>query len=106
MLLRRTALERMGAFDPGYFMYAEDADLCTRMRHGGWEVLFSPIVAVMHERGVSTAGSRRMVFEHSRSIERYLRTWVLTDWKRLFMPCAKAILWARAAMVARKATAP
>ena len=106
MLLRRTAIEQAGAFDPGYFMYAEDADLCTRLRAAGWRVRFTPVLTVMHERGVSTKGSRRMIYEHSRSIERYVRTWVLTGWKRVFLPLAKAILFARAAIVSRKATAP
>lgn len=106
MLVRRGALEQVGGFDPGYFMYAEDADLCTRMRDAGWTVRFSPVMNVMHARGVSTAGSRRMVFEHSRSIERYVRTWVLTGWKRVFLPLAKLVLYLRAVIVARKATAP
>src|SRR5207248_7005142 len=42
MLLRREALEQVGLFDQGYFMYAEDADLCTRMREAGWVVLCTP----------------------------------------------------------------
>ena len=32
MLLRRAALDHVGLFDEGYFMYVEDIDLCTRMR--------------------------------------------------------------------------
>lgn len=106
MLLRRSAIQQVGAFDAGYFMYAEDADLCTRLRRGGWEVLFSPAMEVLHARGISTGGSKRMVWEHSRSIERYIRTWVLTGWKRVFLPLAQGVLWTRAAIVARKATRP
>jgi N-acetylglucosaminyl-diphospho-decaprenol L-rhamnosyltransferase len=73
VLLRREALDEVGLFDEGYFMYVEDVDLCTRLRRAGWEVRFSPELEVVHIGGVSTGGyrSRRMTLEHSRSIYRY-----------------------------------
>src|SRR5207342_3155963 len=71
MLLRREALDAVGIFDEGYFMYVEDVDLCTRMRDAGWEVWFSPELEVEHEAGSVTKGSRRMTLEHSKSIYRY-----------------------------------
>ncbi|MEX0991071.1 MAG: glycosyltransferase family 2 protein [Actinomycetota bacterium] len=104
MFLRRDAVDRVGAFDPGYFMYAEDADLCTRMRREGWRVLFTPVMEVRHERGVSTRGNPRMVWEHSRSIYRYVRKFVLTGWKRPLLPVAWLVVMARAALVTRGRT--
>jgi N-acetylglucosaminyl-diphospho-decaprenol L-rhamnosyltransferase len=73
VLLRRQALEEVGLFDEGYFMYVEDVDLCTRLRRAGWEIRFSPELEVLHIGGVSTGGyrSRTMTLEHSRSIYRY-----------------------------------
>jgi N-acetylglucosaminyl-diphospho-decaprenol L-rhamnosyltransferase len=73
VLLRREALDDVGMFDEGYFMYVEDVDLCTRLRRSGWEVRYSPELEVLHIGGVSTGGyrSRRMTLEHSRSIYRY-----------------------------------
>lgn len=38
MLLRCSALREVGVFDPGFFMYFEDLDLCCRMRAAGWQV--------------------------------------------------------------------
>lgn len=38
MLLRSEALRAVGAFDPGFFMYFEDLDLCRRMQAAGWEI--------------------------------------------------------------------
>ena len=35
LLVRRSAFEAIGGFDPGYFMYWEDADLCRRLRERG-----------------------------------------------------------------------
>ena len=35
-LVRRSAFEEVGGFDESYFMYAEDVDLCWRLREIGW----------------------------------------------------------------------
>ena len=34
MLMRRAALEQVGLFDEGYWMYMEDLDLCYRLARG------------------------------------------------------------------------
>ena len=102
VLLRRDALEHVGLFDEGYFMYAEDADLCTRLRAAGWSVLFTPDLEVTHERGVSTGNSRRMILVHSKSIYRYFSKHHATGWKRVLLPFAWMALRARAALVARR----
>jgi N-acetylglucosaminyl-diphospho-decaprenol L-rhamnosyltransferase len=53
ILLRRTALEELGGLDEGFFMYAEDIDLCRRLTEGGYELLFEPAARVEHEGGAS-----------------------------------------------------
>ena len=35
MLIRRAALDRVGLFDEGYWMYMEDLDLCYRFAEAG-----------------------------------------------------------------------
>ena len=100
VLLRRAALEQIGLFDEGYFMYAEDADLCTRLRMSGWSVLFTPELEVTHERGVSTGNSRRMILEHSRSIYRYFAKHHARGWRSASLPFAWVALRARARLVA------
>ena len=102
MLLRRTALEGVGLFDEGYFMYAEDADLCTRIREAGWTVLFTPELEVTHVRGVSTGNSKRMIREHSRSIYRYFSKHHSKGWRRILLPFAWVALRARAAITSWK----
>lgn len=37
MLLRCAALGEVGLFDPGFFMYFEDLDLCLRLQRAGWQ---------------------------------------------------------------------
>jgi N-acetylglucosaminyl-diphospho-decaprenol L-rhamnosyltransferase len=53
MLVRRSALEDLGGFDDGFFMYCEDIDLCRRLREAGHDLLFEPAAAVVHEGGAS-----------------------------------------------------
>jgi N-acetylglucosaminyl-diphospho-decaprenol L-rhamnosyltransferase len=60
MLIRRQALEDVGAFDEGYWMYMEDLDLCYRMREAGWLTWFEPSVSSKHVKGGSTGPYRSL----------------------------------------------
>jgi hypothetical protein len=42
LLLRTAALDRVGFFDPRYFMFGEDLDLCYRLKLGGWKIFYLP----------------------------------------------------------------
>ncbi|MFM7060162.1 MAG: glycosyltransferase family 2 protein [Actinomycetes bacterium] len=70
--LRRSALDAIGGWDEGYFMYVEDVDLCWRLGRAGWTVAYEPTATVSHVQGVSTAGHPyRMVVAHHRSTLRF-----------------------------------
>ncbi len=56
MLLRRRALDLVGAFSTDYWMYAEEIDLCRRCWDDGWRVLHVPAARVTHIRAASTSG--------------------------------------------------
>jgi GT2 family glycosyltransferase len=58
MALRREAFEETGGFDPAFFMYSEEIDLCYRLKDAGWEVHFSPVATVTHVGGASTGQKR------------------------------------------------
>src|SRR5262249_46957584 len=52
MALRRDALgDRM--FDPTFFMYGEDVELCERLRRAGFAVVYSPSMSIVHYHGSS-----------------------------------------------------
>lgn len=73
MLLRREAFEQVGGFDPAYFMYCEDMDLCRRLSEAGWQSVYVPSAVVTHSGGHATSRQpRRMLAEHHRSLYRYL----------------------------------
>ena len=58
MLIRRAALDEVGLFDEGYWMYMEDLDLCYRFKQAGWEIWFEPGVTVVHEKAGTTGPQR------------------------------------------------
>jgi N-acetylglucosaminyl-diphospho-decaprenol L-rhamnosyltransferase len=58
MLMRRSALEQVGLFDEGYWMYMEDLDLCYRMAEAGWITWYEPSVTVLHVKAGSSGKLR------------------------------------------------
>jgi GT2 family glycosyltransferase len=58
LALRRSAFEAVGGFDPAFFLYGEEVDLCYRLWQAGWEVHYAPVATVTHVGGASTAAMR------------------------------------------------
>jgi GT2 family glycosyltransferase len=58
MLIRRETLERVGAFDEGYWMYMEDLDLCYQFDQGGWVTWYEPSATVVHVKAGTTGAVR------------------------------------------------
>jgi hypothetical protein len=53
IMLRRDIFEKVGGFSVNYFMYAEDVDLCYKVRQLGLKTYFLPDAAVIHYGGSS-----------------------------------------------------
>jgi len=56
MFCRREALEQVrlsdgSVFDPGFFLYKEDIELCLRLRKAHWQLVYLPDIVVYHCRG-------------------------------------------------------
>ena len=49
MFLRTAAMREVGLFDPGFFMYYEDLDLCLRMKEAGWDLWCEPKALMWHD---------------------------------------------------------
>jgi N-acetylglucosaminyl-diphospho-decaprenol L-rhamnosyltransferase len=77
LFLRRAAVDSVGGWDEGYFMYMEDVDLCWRLRRMGWRIAYEPGGEALHVQGASTAAHPyRMIVEHHRSVYRFAhRRW-------------------------------
>jgi N-acetylglucosaminyl-diphospho-decaprenol L-rhamnosyltransferase len=102
MLVRRSAFEDVGRFDEGFWLYAEELDLTTRLREAGWKVLYTPELEIVHEGAVSTGRSRRTHVMHSASIYRYYRKHRAAGWRRATLPLAWLALRARAELVSAR----
>lgn len=59
LFARRSAIDRVGAFDERFFMYMEEIDLCLRLRNAGMRTLHLPSMEVLHAEGLGR-GSPRM----------------------------------------------
>lgn len=53
-IVRRDLLEKIGYFDPCFFLYYEEVDLCRRIKNAGAEVWYWPDVVVTHIGGESS----------------------------------------------------
>jgi N-acetylglucosaminyl-diphospho-decaprenol L-rhamnosyltransferase len=74
LLLRREALDDVGLFDEGFFLYSEETDLCLRLRRHGWRTCYFPDVTVVHHESQFSAGiPARRINEMWRSRHRYWR---------------------------------
>lgn len=74
MLMPRTLFDRLGGFDEGYRLHAEDLDLCRRARAAGAVVAVANDIRVVHLRGVSSRARPVFVEWHKhRGLWRYFR---------------------------------
>ena len=72
LALRRSAFDAVGGFDPGYFLYVEDVDLCVRLQTAGWRLRYEPAARVTHRVGASTSQRRvRSLVHHARGLDRF-----------------------------------
>ena len=55
LLVRKSAFDQVGGFDPTFHMYCEEVDLAYRLERAGWETHFAPVADVTHLGGASTS---------------------------------------------------
>src|SRR4051794_27350601 len=74
LLVRRSAAEAIGWFDPEFFVYQDEADFCRRLSDAGWGTIYVPEArAVHHDPVVERSVPQRRVVEASRNRDRYMR---------------------------------
>lgn len=57
MFCRKEVIEKLEGFDPEFFMYGEDIDLCFRAKEFGWNVAYVHETSIVHYKGESTKRS-------------------------------------------------
>jgi len=76
VLVRRTAWDAVGGFDPEQWLYAEDLDLGWRLRRAGWRTRYVPEARVEHAVAAATAG-RWDEHERAARTQRSAYAWML-----------------------------
>ncbi|MCF3479442.1 glycosyltransferase [Stenotrophomonas maltophilia] len=100
LMMPRTLFERIGGWDAGYRLHAEDLDLCRRAREAGAVVAIANDLRVTHVRGVSSRSRPFFVEWHKhRGLWRYFQKF---EAKQRSLPVRVAVwaaIWAHAAML-------
>jgi len=72
-LLRAEAVRAVGVLDEEYFMYFEDVDYGRRLWDGGWQVLATPDVQLVHLLGRGSSATSVLPADGGGAAVRYLR---------------------------------
>jgi GT2 family glycosyltransferase len=54
MMARTAPVRELNGFDPDFFMFGEDLDLCYRLKKRGWRIQYVPNASIIHFRGRSS----------------------------------------------------
>jgi GT2 family glycosyltransferase len=104
MLLPRLLFERVGGFDTGYRLHAEDLDLCRRVRDAGAIVAVANDVRVVHVRGVSSRSRPLFVEWHKhRGLWRWFGKFEAPHHGPAMRAAVFAMIWGRFPVAALRA---
>lgn len=99
MLVRRELVEKLGwGFDPRYFIWFEDVDLCREAKRLGYKIIYTPVVSCVDYFGQSFK-QRTNVWKQkafSRSMLTYFQKWEpwwRWVWIAIFRPAGIFLTW-------------
>ena len=74
MFMRKEALDEVGLLDETFFMYGEDIDLCYRIKHGGWKIVYYGKSQITHLKGASSKKQKsKLIYEFYRAMYVYYK---------------------------------
>lgn len=79
MVIRTSALQKVNGFDPGFFLYFEDADLSRRIRKLG-KIQVVPTASVLHEGKREARKNIKGLRRFIKSAIRYFHKWGWKVW--------------------------
>lgn len=68
-IIRADVLNKVGLFDPQFFLYGEEVDLCRRIKRAGYEIWYWPDILVLHIGGESSRQITDLAFSSSGSTQ-------------------------------------
>ena len=94
MLVRADAWNELGGFDTTFFMYAEELDLCYRLRRAGYAVVMTPTAEIVHLVGGGNAMNPSRILNISKARMHFFRKF----WTGPQVLAAGTILWMHGAI--------
>lgn len=92
MLVPHVVLDKVGPLDDAFFIYAEEADWCRRIRDAGWRCVFAPEAQIIHLDGGSKSTSQirskmyvQMQKSHLIYVRKHYGWWKFAVVKTLFI---------------------
>lgn len=99
MLVRRSLVDKLGhAFDPRYFIWYEEVDLCREAKRLGFEVVYTPVISCVDYVGQSFK-KRTTIWKQkqfTKSMLQYFQKWepwYKWIWIWLFRPVGIGLVW-------------
>ncbi len=97
MLMRKSALDKVGLLDEEFFMYGEDVDLSWRIIQGGWKNYYYPGTRIIHYKGESTKkGSLNYVFVFYNAMAIFARKHFSQKHAATYSAIIRIAIWTRA----------
>ena len=99
MLMRREFLDKTGwAFDPRYFIWYEDVDICREAKRHGYKVIYTPIITCVDYVGQSfkkrtTLWKQKQFTKSMLSYFQKWEPWYKWVWIALLRPVGIGMAW-------------
>lgn len=96
MLVRREAIDDVGAWDEHYFLHCEDLDWCMRFKQKDWTIVFVPDAPVTHFQGTCSRSRPFFVAWHKhRGMLRFYRKFFRNQYPGILMGLVTLGVWLR-----------
>lgn len=107
MLVRSSALARIGGFDEQYFLHFEDLELCMRMGRNKMPVMFAPQATCTHIKG-GCSGKRPLFVEYHKhqSFVRFMNKGFLNYYPKIFLVLVSSLVYAHFLYVVVRSAIP
>lgn len=97
MMVRNSAIKRIGLLDEDIFMFGEDIDWCWRLKQNGWSVNYVPRAQIYHYHGASSRFRRvGATINLHKGMEVFYRKHFAGSHNKLFNLLVYTAIWLRA----------
>jgi GT2 family glycosyltransferase len=103
MLLTRKVAEGVGFFDPAYFAYWEDNDLCQRAKRAGFKIIYEPQGRLWHFNAGSSGGPGSKIHQYYLTRNRLIFGLRYAPWRAKFALAKESLKFMAGGGVRQKA---